>query len=555
METQPATPEARKSERANLAGATVILALGNLLSRVLGLAREMVLTFFFGASAVVDAFQVALIVIRAAYDLLIGGHVNGAIVPILSEIVTVQGKKELWRVVNALMSLTTFALASLVCLMFVFAQPIVDATASGASEATRQTAADLLRLTSPALVFMGVFAVLSGTLYALKQFAFPAFASAVLNGTIVLVTLAFAPSVQLALVPATHEAYLRPLVLVRPSDGIVIVAVGWLVGAFAQMALQLVGLRGAHLRLMVRWGHPALRRIALLYAPVMLSLIMDTLIMRPYTYNLASQTGDGSIAYMNWATTLIQFPQGLVATAISVAILPMLSAHMAQADGASQRAFKDTLGLGLRFAITLIIPATFGLWALGYPIVQMLFEHGAFVAKDTAITVQALHFYLLGLPFAAIDLLLVYAFYARKDTLTPTLIGIFSLVVYMAVAAWLLPSFGLFSLMIADSVKHAVHAVVSGILLGRKIGTLGEQRLFATTFKTLLAGLGMSAVAWLITPIVTQAIGAGNIVGEALIVGICGTTSALIFVVLALSMGVEEVRWAMTLVKKRMRRS
>jgi putative peptidoglycan lipid II flippase len=555
METHSPTPEARQSQRASLAGATGVLALGNLLSRVLGLAREMVLTFFFGASAVVDAFQVALIIIRAVYDLLIGGHINGAIVPVLSEIVTLQGKKELWRVVNALMSVVIFGLALLVCLMLAFAQPIVDATASGASATTRQTAAELLRLTSPALVFMGVFAVLSGTLYALKQFTFPAFASAVLNGAIVLVTLIFAPGVQLSLSPATPEAYLRPLELVRPSEGIVVVAVGWLVGAFAQMALQFLGLRGAQLRLTVRWGHPALRRIALLYAPVMLALIMDTLIMRPYTYNLASQTGDGSIAYMNWATTLIQFPQGLVATAISVAILPMLSAHMAQTDDASQRAFKDTLGLGLRFAITLIIPATFGLWALGYPIVQMLFEHGAFLAQDTAITVQALNLYLLGLPFAAVDLLLVYAFYARKDTLTPTLVGIFSLVVYMFVAAWLLPSFGLFSLMIADSVKHAVHAVVSGVLLARRIGTLQEQRLLATTLKTLLAGIGMSAVAWLITPPITQAIGAGNIVGEALIVGVCGSLSALTFVVLALIMGVEEVRWAMMLVKKRMRRA
>ena len=122
---------------------------------------------------------------------------------------------------------------------------------------------------------------------------------------------------------------------------------------------------------------------------------------------------------MNWATTLIQFPQGLVATAISIAILPTIARQSAQMTEAARRAFKDTLGLGLRLTISLILPAATGLFLLAVPIIGLLFEHGAFVAADTEITANALRVYLIGLPFAAIDLLLVYAFYARKDTLTP----------------------------------------------------------------------------------------------------------------------------------------
>ena len=192
------------------------------------------------------------------------------------------------------------------------------------------------------------------------------------------------------------------------------VAAGWLLGAIAQMLLQLPGLRLRRLRLSFDWRHPALKSIALLYVPVMFSLAMDTLIIRPFSYRLASYTGDGGIAIMNWATTLIQFPQGLVATAISVAILPTLARQSAEMTEQAGRAFKDTLGLGLRLATTLILPAATGLFILAIPIIGLLFENGAFVAADTEVTAVALRLYLLGLPFAALDLLLVYAFYAAK---------------------------------------------------------------------------------------------------------------------------------------------
>src|SRR5690606_26980429 len=117
-----------------------------------------------------------------------------------------------------------------------------------------------------------------------------------------------------------------------------------------------------------------------------------------------------------------------------------------------------------------IIPAAIGLFTMAVPIIDLLFEHGAFMPVDTAVTALALRLYLIGLPFAALDLLLVYAFYARQDTKTPALIGLISLIIYMIVALMLMPTTGLFSLMIADSVKHIVHATLSALILSRKLG-------------------------------------------------------------------------------------
>ncbi len=547
-------PGEQETTNARVAGASGILALGNICSRLLGLAREIVLTFLFGATGAVDALQVAIIVPKAIYDLLIGGHINGAIVPVLSDVITLRGKEELWRVVSALVSLTLAALALLVALIELFAPQIVPLVAPGADAGTRLLAIQLLRLTAPSLLFLSLFAVFSGTLFALRSFTLPAFAGVVFNGCIVLFTLALAPS--LAWQPTLADRLaLFPFALERPASGIMAVALGWLVGAAAQMLLQMPGLRLRRLRLSFNWRHPALKSIALLYVPVMFSLSMDTLIIRPFSYRLASMTGDGGIAIMNWATTLVQFPQGLVATAISIAILPTLARQSAEMTAAAQRAFQDTLGLGLRLAITLILPAATGLFLLAAPIIALLFENGAFLAADTANTALALRLYLLGLPFAAVDLLLVYAFYARKDTLTPALIGIVSLLSYMGVALLLFERYGLFSLMIADSVKHFAHASISAVLLWRRLDGFGAQRLRRTLLKSALASALMAAVALVTLPGIMTWLGAGGILNELLLVAVCALLYGTVFVLAARWLKLEELAWLLKLLRQRMLRA
>ncbi len=547
----PEPASSQEETNVRLARATGVVALGNITSRVLGLAREIVLTNLFGASRAVDAFNVAIIVPKALYDLLIGGHVNSALVPVLSEVAARENRRALWQLVSVLCSLVAVVLAIIVLALVVFAPQIVQLVGGGFDAPTLALATRLLQLTAPALLFLGLFAVLSGTLYALREFTWPAFAVTVFNASIVVIALLFAPPV--GIIPALTVTGVTWEVA-RPAAGIVAVTLGWLVGSVAQLILQMPGLRGARLSLTLRWNHPALKQIALLYAPVMASLVMDTLVIRTFSYNLASQTGEGSIGYMTWATTLIQFPQGLVATAISIAILPTLSRQSALLTEEGQQAFKDTLGLGLRLATTLILPASIGLFTLATPIVMLLFQHGAFNAHDTAMTVIALRLYLIGLPFAALDLLLVYAFYARQDTLTPALTGVLSLGVYMAVAVLLFPRAGLFSLMIADSVKFVVHALVSAGLLRRRMGGFGDQRLLLTIGKSLLAAGAMGIAAWVITPLLAAWIGTDSLIREALLVLLAGGISAAVFLGIAALLRIDELRWLGAMLRRRLGR-
>lgn len=547
-------PGAQAETATQVARATGVLTLGNIASRGLGMAREIVLTNLFGASAAVDAFYVATIIPKTLYDLLIAGHVNSAIIPVLSEIATRDGAAAFWRVVSALTTLLVVLLAGITLLLTLAAPSIVGLVGSGYDDATLRLAADLLRLTAPALLLLGMFAILSGALYALRSFTWPALAGVVFNAAIVVVMLVFTPPLQLDI---DRVGAAVVLAYSRPPDAIAAAAFGWLVGALAQLVLQFPGLRGARLRVSFAWRHPAIRRIGLLYLPVMGSLILDTLVVRTFSYNLASQTIEGALGYMNWATTLIQFPQGLVATAISIAILPTLARQvtLSRTGETGEGDYKSTLGLGLRLAITLIVPAAIALFVLATPIVQLLFEHGEFTAVDTQITVDVLRLYLIGLPFAAVDLLLVYAFYARQDTLTPALIGVFSLIVYMIVAVVLLPVIGLYSLMVADSVKHICHALISAVILGWRIGGYGRQRLLVTLARTGIAAGAMGLVVALIEPLLERVFFGGGTVREALLIGVAGTVSAVVFFGMAALLRIDEFRWFVTAVRRRLARS
>jgi len=249
-----------------VAQATGVLALGNVSSRVFGLLREIVLTNLFGASAAMDAFVVATVVPKNLYDLLIGGHVNGAIIPVLSKIAAKENRDELWRLVSVLVSMITVVLAALVLLLELAAPAIVSIFGGGFDPYTQALAVDLLRLTTPALIFMGLFAVLSGTLYALRVFTWPAFGTTVFNATIVLISIAFVPAAD---VQVQLDGLYPRWLLVRDNHAITIVALGWLLGSVAYMLLQLPGLRDARIRFTFNWRHPAIRQIGLLYLPVM----------------------------------------------------------------------------------------------------------------------------------------------------------------------------------------------------------------------------------------------------------------------------------------------
>lgn len=517
------------ADTARLARAAGVISLGNIASRVLGLARETVKADFFGAGGAVDAFNVAAVVPTMLYDLLVGGMVSSALVPVFSEYDAQERREALWGLVNALLSMSVVVLAVAILILEVFAPQVAFLLSSGSSPEVLDLTARLLRITGPALLFLSLSGLLSGLLYALKRFTYPAMTAAAFNAAIVATTL-----------------------LLGRRIGIAAMALGLLIGATLQVVLQLPGLRDARLRFRLDWRHPGLRRIGVLYAPIVAGLMLDVLLSRPISYNLASRTGEGGISWMNYATTLIQFPHGLVATAVSIAILPTLSAHTAVENGGDAGPFRATLAQGLRLVIVLILPASVGLLVLTQPTIALLFEHGDFGIVDTGMTAWALRLYLIGLPFAAVDLLLVFAFYARQDTLTPALIGAYSIAVYLAVAILLLPHLGLFSLMVADSIKHMMHTAASAFVLRRRLGRFGEHGVGRTLGLTALASAAMGGLAYGVLLLVRRALPGGGAIAEVSAVVGPGLAGAVLYIALVSAFRIEEVQLLWSVVRRRL---
>jgi putative peptidoglycan lipid II flippase len=274
-------------------------------------------------------------------------------------------------------------------------------------------------------------------------------------------------------------------------------AVGIVAGAALIVALQIGPLwrAGALPRVNLGFRHPAVGSVLGLYVPIFLGLLVNTAAV-VVDRNLAWGAERDALGAMRYATTLVQMVLGLVAAAISLAILPALSRHHAAGD---EPAFRAMLSRALAMTTVLIVPATLGLAAVGAPVVDLLFRHGATGEAEAEKIVIALLGYLPGTLFAAYDQLLIFAFYARRNTRTPVLVGIVAVGIYFLVAVSLVRPFGMLGLVLANSAQFVAHTVIMVVLARRAFGGVGDDHLRRVLIRCAAAGLGtalLSLLTW-----------------------------------------------------------
>jgi putative peptidoglycan lipid II flippase len=538
LEPQPGSlepeivPPTTPSTAGRIARAALILMAGTILSRFLGLGREVVMADLFGAGKNVDAFVNASNVFTIVYDLLIAGTVNAALVPVFSEYAADEKRRgEFGRLVSTIMTIAALALLVSVAILELAAEPLVSFMGAGFSADTHALALEMTQWVLPGVIFMGLSGVVMSALYALGRFALPAFTSAVFNMAII-----------------TSGIVLAGVLGVRS------LVLGMVAGAFAMLAMQLPGMSGVPLRPALDLNHPAVRKIFKLYAPIGLSVVVTSTVL-VIDRNLASQTGEGSISAMRYATTLVQFALGMVSAAISIASLPSLSRHHARGD---TEAYLRTLTTGLRLVIVMVLPAAAALLALREPLVGLIFRHGEFNISNQQSTALALLFYVPGLPFAAIDQVLIFAFYARKNTLTPVLVGIAQVVVYLAVALSTLKTMGMAGLVLAWSVQTIFHAVVTGALLWRALGKEGYglrgYGLGSALLKTSGAAAVMGVVSYGAWLAISQIIHGSSVPTELILLGVPSAIGGLLYVVLIWAMKMPELQMVTGRVVSRLER-
>lgn len=436
-------------------------------SRILGLVREQVIAGLFGATAPTDAFRVAFRVPLTIYELLVGGMISAALVPVFSGYLAAGRERDMAGLAGALAGLLVLVVAALVAVLGLLAGPLTDAMAAGYDEPVREQSAQLLRVLLPALAFMGLSGLATALSYAQQRFGPPAVAVTAFNLGIILVALAF------------HR-----------QIGVASLALGVLGGAALQLAIQAGALRRLRVWRRINLSDPGVGEVVRLYLPVALGLVVSTAGIFIDT-NLVSRTGEGSLAAMGFATTLVQLPLGLVASGVSAAVLPVLSQH-SSLRGESE--YRSSMVLALRLVLLAIIPATVGLVVLRAPVIRLLFERGAFDAQATERTAAAFLAYSPGLPAAALDQVLIQGYYARRQTLTPVLVGIASVGVYLAVGLALLEPMGMPGLALANSAQWTAHLALMAALTHRAAGGLGGHGLAGTALRAVVASAAMGAL-------------------------------------------------------------
>jgi putative peptidoglycan lipid II flippase len=507
----------------------MIIMFGNVLSRVLGMAREQLAAGLFGTGDRIAAFTVADNVHTLLFDLLISGMLQAALVPVLAQWTApdAASREELRRISGALLILAALVTGTMVVLGVIFAPAIVELMTSlggGADERgadTTNLTVTLVRMILPAVFFLAIGVVLMGVLYALGRVTAPALSTGVRNAAIVAAIAVFSG-----------------------AFGVKSMAIGVVVGGIAIAAMQVQPLRraGALPRPNLHFGHPAVRRVLWLYVPIFLGLLANTIAV-VVDRNLAWGAERDALGAMRYATTLVQLVLGLVAAAISLAALPSLSRHFAAGDEAS---FQATLGRALAMVTVLIVPAVFGLAAVARPTVDLLFRHGETSGEGAHLIVVALLGYLPGTLFAAYDQVLIFAFYARQNTRTPVLVGLGAIGVYFVVALALVNSMGMLGLVLANSAQFVAHALVMYWLARQAFGDVGGTWLRRAGVPCLGAGLGMAVLCLSVWMVLSNILPDGSstavhLVREALLVGVPIAFGGVVYVAVLHHWRLEEL--------------
>ncbi|MFT5759280.1 MAG: putative peptidoglycan lipid II flippase [Alteromonadaceae bacterium] len=431
----------------------IIVSVMTLISRVLGLVRDVVMANILGAGVVSDVFFFANKIPNFLRRLFAEGAFAQAFVPVLSEYhakdeqAGISVKDGETRELIAQVSGTLGVIVTLVTLVGMIASPLfvmlfgfgwfVDWLNDGPKAQQFELASSLLKITFPYLWFVSFTALAGAILNTFGRFAVSSFTPVLLNVCIIACAIYLSPLME-------NQAYA--------------LAWGVFIGGCAQFLFQIPFLikAGVFVKPKWAWQTPGVKKIRRLILPALfgvsvtqINLLLDTLI--------ATMLVTGSISWLYFADRLLEFPLGLFGIGIATVILPSLSKLHTKKN---KREFSDTITWGLKIVSLFGWPALAGLMVLAQPIIMILFMRGEFSQDTVSYVSYALYAYLSGLISFMFIKILAPAYYARQDTKTPVKIGIKAMVANMVFNLMLAPFFGYIGLAIATALSATLNAVM-----------------------------------------------------------------------------------------------
>lgn len=458
-----------------------------MLSRVLGLIREMLFAALFGGSRWMDLFYLAYRVPNLLRDLFAEGALSQAFVTTFSKKIESDGKEKAWILANRMVTLATIFMAVISLIGIALAPWIVELlTTLSKSEKTARTydpqeialMIEMVRVMYPFIALVSLSALVMGMLNARGIFGMPALASCFFN---------LGSMIGGATIGYMMDPEWGPKSLVGFSWGVII-------GGIAQLVCQFPALRSLGYRFVAdfQWKDSGIQKILQLMLPAVIAASVtqvNVVVNSMFAYGV----GEGAVSWLSYSFRLMQLPIGVFGVAIATVTLPALS--RAAANGISET-FAPTLSKGLKLVIFLVLPSTLGLITLADPIVSMLYERGKFDATDRIATAGALRAYGYGLLFYAALKVLQPAFYAIDKRWFPMIVSIIALFINLAcnylfvfVLRW-----GHESLALTTSIVAGMNFMILYLSISRFVKGLKSASLLLALGKVSIASIVMSGV-------------------------------------------------------------
>ncbi len=447
--------------------AALLMGISTLLSRFMGLFRDQVISYLFGATRESDIYFAAFVIPDFINYLLAGAYFSITLIPLLSSRFE-RDPQDAWQFFSCVLLWVSAAIVGLTLFAMAGAEQLAFLAAPGLGEEGLRRLAVFLRIVLPAQVFFLVGACFMAILYVRKQFLIPALAPIVYNLLIILggVLLRF-----------------------RGMEGF---CWGVLAGSFlGHLVLPWCALRfGGGLCLTVCWRHPALKRFLALALPLMLGLsivVLDEQFLRVF----GSMAGEGAVSWLNYGRRIMMVPVGAVAQAAGVASYPYLAELVAKQDRVR---FDETLNLALRNILVILIPVSTWMMVVAEPTVRLIFQQGHFSPTDTETTARILRILLTVVVCWGFFQVLGRAFYAHEDTLTPVVLGTGVTLLSVGIYFHLVRCCRADGVALASCVSITLYTVVLGLVWRRRFGGgafvgIGRCALLITAFSAAAAGV------------------------------------------------------------------
>lgn len=481
--------------------AAAIVAGGVLVSRILGLVRQIVFAWLLGAGATGDEYFVAFLIPDLLNYLLAGAYMAITLIPILTRRFAAGDEDDARRAFWAITRPLAIGITVLVVIAMPFVESMLRAVEPGFTDAQVANAARLTRIVLPAQVFFILGQLFTAWQFSREKFVIPTLGPIVYNLGII------------------AGGLIGSLGRSNPSaDGF---AWGALSGAFLGIfVLQWWGAHRQGLRLpggAIR-RHPAVRRYFALAIPLMLGqslVVLDEQLGRTF----GSLHQDGGVSWLTFGRQTMLVPVGVIAQAAGVAAYPFLARLVAEGKHTE---LAQTVSKAIRYVVALSLAAAAGLIALSIPIVRTLYERGSFEPSDTIMTAGTVILFALGVPMWGLQQILARGFYAREEMWTPVVAGTLATVAAVPIYWALNRALGVNGLALASSLSITLYTAALAVVWYRRTDRSHLRPVARTTLVTLPLAAAGGAIAWGSAWALLDALGATGFLATALAVAVGG---------------------------------